>query len=50
VVLLGLGACVYTSVNSLGWALAGRSRRPYSIPMLVGAVGGLASAVVLLLA
>jgi hypothetical protein len=47
VALLGLGACVYTSVNSLGWALAERARRPYAIPMLVGAVGGLASAVAL---
>ena len=48
VVLLGLGACVYTSVNSLGWALAEPARRPYAIPMLVGAVGGLASAAALL--
>jgi hypothetical protein len=38
--LLGLGACAYTSVNSLGWALARADRRRYSAPMFVGAVGG----------
>lgn len=37
----GLGACAYTSVNSLGWALARPERRPYAVPMLVGAVGSL---------
>lgn len=37
----GLGACAYTSVNSLGWALARPGRRPYAVPMLVGAVGSL---------
>jgi hypothetical protein len=50
VALLGLGACVYTSVNSLGWAFAERARRPYMIPMLVGAAGGFASAAALLAA
>jgi hypothetical protein len=49
-VLLGLGACVYTSVNSLGWAFAERARRPYAVPMLIGAVGGLASGTALVLA
>jgi hypothetical protein len=43
-----LGALTYTSVNSLGWTLAMPSRRPYAIPMLVGAVGGVLSVVVLL--
>ena len=40
--LVGLGACLYTSINSLGWALADRDRWPYVIPMLVGIVGVLA--------
>lgn len=48
--LVALGALTYTSVNSLGWTLALRSRRPYAIPMLVGAIGGVLSIVVLLAA
>ena len=48
--LVALGALTYTSVNSLGWTLALRSRRPYAIPMLVGAIGGVLSIVVLLTA
>ena len=48
VALLGLGALVYTSTNSLGWALARPERRSYAIPMLIGVIGGLLSAVVLL--
>ena len=48
--LVALGALTYTSVNSLGWTLALRSRRPYAIPMLVGAIGGVVSIVVLLAA
>jgi len=39
---VALGALVYTSVNSLGWALAERARLPYAVPMLIGAIGGLA--------
>lgn len=46
--LPALGALTYTSVNSLGWTLALPSRRPYAIPMIVGAVGGAGSIVVLL--
>jgi hypothetical protein len=46
--LIALGGLTYTSVNSLGWTLALPSRRPYAIPMLVGAVGGVVSVVVLL--
>jgi hypothetical protein len=46
--LLGLGACAYTSINSLGWALARPDRRPYTIPMLAGSVGSLAGAILLL--
>jgi len=48
--LVALGASTYTSVNSLGWTLALPSRRPYAIPMLVGAIGGAVSIVVLLAA
>lgn len=48
--LVALGALTYTSVNSLGWTLALRSRRPYAIPMLVGAIGGVLSIGVLLAA
>jgi hypothetical protein len=36
-----LGATWYTSTNSLGWALAERSRRAYAAPMAVGLVGSL---------
>jgi hypothetical protein len=36
-----LGATWYTSANSLGWALAERSRRAYAAPMAVGLVGSL---------
>jgi hypothetical protein len=46
--LPGLGACAYTSMNSLGWALARADRRPYRAPMLIGAVGAVASGVALL--
>jgi hypothetical protein len=41
--LVALGALVYTSTNSLGWALASKSRRPYVPPMALGALGGLAA-------
>jgi hypothetical protein len=37
-----LGATFYTSVNSLGWALAAPERRAYAVPMLVGVLGSLA--------
>ena len=46
--LVALGALTYTSINSLGWTLALRSRRPYAIPMLIGAIGGVVSIGVLL--
>jgi len=48
--LVALGALTYTSVNSLGWTLALPSRRPFAIPMLVGAIGGVLSIVALLAA
>lgn len=41
--LVALGALVYTSTNSLGWALAERARLPYAAPMAMGAVGGVAA-------
>lgn len=43
--LVALGALVYTSTNSLGWALAQRARFPYAVPMAIGAAGGLAALV-----
>ena len=49
VMLLGLGALMYTSTNSLGWALAAPARRPYVLPMAGGLVGAIISAAVLIL-
>ena len=46
--LVALGALVYTSTNSLGWALAERARLPYAVPMLVGVLGGLTALIVVL--
>jgi hypothetical protein len=40
---IGLGALAYTSLNSLGWVLADRSRSAYGIPMAVGLIGAVAS-------
>ena len=40
---LGLGALAYTSLNSLGWVLADRSRAAYGIPMAIGLIGAIAS-------
>jgi len=48
--LVALGALVYTSINSLGWVLAERARTLYGVPMVVGAIGGLAGIIVLLFA
>ena len=42
---VALGALVYTSTNSLGWALAERTRLPYAAPMTFGSIGGLAAIV-----
>ena len=47
---LALGALLYTSVNSLGWALARRERRPYAVPMIGGALVSLFGAIYLLAA
>jgi hypothetical protein len=49
VTLLGLGGLLYTSTNSLGWSLALPERRSYVYPMLVGLVGGLISAGLLII-
>ena len=46
--LVALGALVYTSINSLGWARAERARLPYAVPMAVGVLGGLVAIIVLL--
>lgn len=40
---IGLGALAYTSLNSLGWVLADRSRATYAIPMAIGLIGAIAS-------
>ncbi len=37
----GLGALAYTSLNSLGWVLADRTRHAYAVPMVVGLAGAL---------
>ena len=38
-----LGALFYTSLNSLGWALARKDRFSYAVPMMVGVVVALVS-------
>jgi hypothetical protein len=40
---IGLGALAYTSLNSLGWVLADRSRAIYALPMTIGLLGAIAS-------
>ena len=49
IMLLGLGALMYTSTNSLGWSLAAPQRRSYVYPMAFGLVGAIVSAVLLIL-
>lgn len=49
VACVALGALVYTSLNSLGWALATPTRVAYAIPMAIGAIGGWLSIVFLIL-
>ena len=48
VALVALGAYTSTSINALGWTLALPSRYAHAVPMVVGAAGGVASVVVLL--
>ena len=50
IMLIGLGGLLYTSTNSLGWSLAAPGRQSYVYPMAAGLIGGLISAVVLILA
>jgi hypothetical protein len=48
IMLLALGALLYTSTNSLGWSLAAPQRGPYVYPMIIGVVGSIISATVLI--
>ena len=48
VVPLALGALSYTSLNSLGWVLADRTRASYGVPMAIGLAGALISILLLL--
>lgn len=48
IALVALGGLAYTSVNSLGWVLADRSRLPYGVPMLAGLVGALIGIIILI--
>lgn len=50
VMFLGLGALLYTSANSLGWSLARPDRRSYAYPMMIGLIGGIISALLLIFA
>ena len=49
VAAVATGALLYTSVNSLGWALANRERFPYALPMFAGLTVGIMTTVFLLL-
>jgi len=42
-VAVGLGALAYTSLNSLGWVLADRTRSAYGVPMAIGLIGAVVS-------
>ncbi len=50
VAALAAGALFYTSVNSLGWALAEPERRAYAVPMAAGVLVSLVAAIWLLAA
>jgi hypothetical protein len=47
-VALALGSLAYTSLNSLSWVLADRSRLAYGVPMAISLVGALISILLLL--
>ncbi|MEX1295513.1 MAG: hypothetical protein AB1Z67_05005 [Candidatus Limnocylindrales bacterium] len=49
IMLLALGALMYTSTNSLGWSLAAPERAPYVWPMAIGLIGAIIGATVLIL-
>ncbi len=42
---LALRALAYTALNSLNWVLADRSRFAYGVPITIGLVGAVASAI-----
>ena len=44
---VGAGALLYTSINSMAWALAAPDRYSYAIPMTVAAVVAIGAVVVL---
>jgi hypothetical protein len=48
VAALAIGALLYTSATSLGWALAEPDRRAYAYPMAVGVIVGVVGTVWLL--
>lgn len=43
-----LGALFYTSLNSHAWVLADRSRLMYGVPMGIGLIGSIVSAILLM--
>jgi hypothetical protein len=45
---IALGALSYTSLNSLSWVLADRSRLAYGVPMAIGLIGALVAILLLL--
>jgi hypothetical protein len=45
---LALGALSYTSLNSLSWVLADRTRASYGVPMVIGLIGALIAILLLL--
>jgi hypothetical protein len=48
IVAIALGALSYTSLNSLAWVLADRTRLAYGIPMVIGLVGAVTAIFLLL--
>jgi len=38
--MIGLGALLYTSTNSLSWVLTDKNRLVYGIPMVISFIGG----------
>jgi hypothetical protein len=48
VIPIALGALAYTSLNSLSWVLADRSRMSYGVPMVIGLAGALTAILLLL--
>ncbi len=46
--LISLGALLYTSLNSLSWALAKKERFTYAVPMIFGLIFSVFSIIVLM--